>query len=149
MKTPKMKQRQNKSDVLLKLKEFFDSVGTKFNGLTWQRIDEAMEEYASQQTEELEAELVALSDHNSTLREERDELKPKWIKASDILPEPFEKVLVYAYPPSPTMSGKKIMAIDYIREFKHLKGSMRDRLENNKGFSYNVTHWMPLPSCPI
>lgn len=44
------------------------------------KIIEAMEEYASQRTAELEAELVALSDHNSTLIEERDELKPKWIK---------------------------------------------------------------------
>lgn len=55
-----------KEQALLELKEQLDAVGTKFNGLTWQRIDKAMEEYAAQ-------------------------FQPKWIKINSESDLPKEK----------------------------------------------------------
>ena len=38
---------------MLMLKESFDAVGTKFNGLTWQRIEKSHLEFSHSQTQEL------------------------------------------------------------------------------------------------
>lgn len=48
-------------EQILLLKESFDSVGTKLNGLTWQRIEKSHLEFSQSQTQELQqqnAELV-------------------------------------------------------------------------------------------
>lgn len=70
------------ASALLKLKEELDSVGTKFNGLTWQRIDNTMQEYASQQTEALTDQIKDLERENAEYRavydsvvKSRDELR--------------------------------------------------------------------------
>ena len=50
-------------EQMLLLKESFDSVGTKLNGLTWQRIEKSHLEFSQSQTQELieqNAELVSL-----------------------------------------------------------------------------------------
>lgn len=47
---------------MLLLKESFDAVGTKLNGLTWQRIEKSHLEFSQSQTHELQeqnSELVA------------------------------------------------------------------------------------------
>lgn len=49
-------------EQMLLLKESFDAVGTKLNGLTWQRIEKSHLEFSQSQTHELQeqnSELVA------------------------------------------------------------------------------------------
>lgn len=70
-----MTQRQNKSDALLKLKESFDSVGTKFNGLTWQRIDKAMEEYAKSCCEDLRERIADEARLEPLLQVDKDSIR--------------------------------------------------------------------------
>ena len=51
---------------MLSLKESFDSVGTKFNGLTWQRIEKSHLEFSQSQTQGLQeqnSELVEILRH--------------------------------------------------------------------------------------
>lgn len=51
------------AEQMLLLKESFDTVGTKFNSLTWQRIEKSHLEFSQSQTQELveqNAELVDL-----------------------------------------------------------------------------------------
>lgn len=65
-------------EQMLSLKESFDSVGTKFNGLTWQRIEKSHLEFSQSQTQGLQeqnAELVemlkSLLKHNDITRYDR------------------------------------------------------------------------------
>jgi len=41
-------------EQMLLLKESFDAVGTKLNGLTWQRIEKSHLEFSQSQTQELQ-----------------------------------------------------------------------------------------------
>lgn len=64
------------------------------------------------------------------------------------LPDFGKRVLVWYIPTHPIMEGKT-MGIDYRREYEHLNGGLRHRLEDAKGFSCGtVTHWQPLPAPP-
>lgn len=76
----------------------------------------------------------------------------EWIKVTERLPDLEENVLLFDKWKSKDGTINEDQRIGYLREFttrKSKDGTVHSCEWGGTEFSFNITHWMPLPTPPI